>query len=87
MDKTRLYHGLSGTFGALVLAWSALRLSSSVTLVSGLIAVAGAGMLLISGVALARPDLDDTEEPATWKVALLAVGVLLFAVGGLMELL
>lgn len=87
MDKTRLYHALSGTFGALVLAWSALRLSSSLTLVSGLVAVAGAAMLLISGVALARPDLDDTAEPPAWKVAVLAVGVLLFGVGGLVELL
>lgn len=81
MDKTRLYHGLSALFGALALAWGAIELSSSLTLTAGLFVVAGLGMLVTSAVALLRPDIVSTAEPATWKIALLGIGVVLFGAG------
>ena len=81
MDKTRLYHGLSAAFGALALVWGALKLAESLTLTAGLFVVAGVGLVVTSAAALVRPDLLSTDEPATGKIALLGVGVVLFGAG------
>lgn len=81
MDKTRIYHVLSALFGALALLWGAIELSSSFTLTAVLFVAAGLGMLATSGVALVRPDLVSSDEPATWKIAMLAIGVLVFGAG------
>ncbi|SFS07706.1 hypothetical protein SAMN05216559_3273 [Halomicrobium zhouii] len=81
MDKTQLYHALSGTFGLLALVFGGVQLSSSLTLTAGLFVVAGLGMLLTSAAALVRPDLVSTDEPATWKIVLLGIGVVLFGAG------
>jgi hypothetical protein len=86
MNKTRIYHALSAVFGALALLWGAIELSSSLTLTAVLFVAAGLGMLATSGVALVRPDLVSSDEPATWKIALLAIGVVVFGAGVLVML-
>jgi hypothetical protein len=81
MDKTRLYHGLFVLFGVLALAWGAAELSSSLGLTGALFVLVGIGMILTSGAALVRPDLDSTDEPSTLKLVLVALGVALFGAG------
>lgn len=80
MDRLRLYHGLSAVFGGLAAAWGALGLSSSLTLTAGLFFVAGVGMLVTSVVALARPEFVATDDPSTWKLVVLAIGIVMFVV-------
>ncbi|MCU4799285.1 hypothetical protein OB920_02730 [Halobacteria archaeon HArc-gm2] len=81
MDKTQLYHALSATFGALALVLGVNELASSLTLTAGLFVVVGLGMLVTGAAALLRPDLVSTDEPATWKIVLLGIGVVLFGIG------
>jgi len=87
MNRTRLFHALFVVFGAFVLALAVAHLSTGLSVYGALFVLAGIAMVLTSGLALFRPDAVETAEPATWKLALVGLGVLLlFVVGTVAQL-